>query len=92
MEIQVVDEIFDHEAAATMGLKLGGYCYYYLLFYLLCLMMIFFRVCVMIHSGSRGLGHQVCTDYLQQMQQEADNLVHPNDRQLTGVKVYSHSS
>ncbi len=23
------------------------------------------QVCVMIHTGSRGLGHQVCTDYLQ---------------------------
>lgn len=41
----------------------------------------------MIHSGSRGLGHQVCTDYLQQMQTDKDNLIHPNDRQLTGVKV-----
>ena len=25
-------------------------------------------LCVMIHSGSRGLGHQVCTDYVQQFQ------------------------
>lgn len=41
----------------------------------------------MIHSGSRGLGHQVCTDYLQSMQHNKDNSVHPNDRQLTGVKV-----
>ena len=24
-------------------------------------------VCVMLHTGSRGLGHQVCTDYLQRM-------------------------
>jgi len=23
------------------------------------------QICVMIHTGSRGLGHQVCTDYLQ---------------------------
>lgn len=23
------------------------------------------QVCIMIHTGSRGLGHQVCTDYLQ---------------------------
>jgi len=22
------------------------------------------QVCVMIHTGSRGFGHQVCTDYL----------------------------
>lgn len=25
------------------------------------------RVCVFVHSGSRGLGHQVCQDYLDQM-------------------------
>jgi len=26
------------------------------------------RVCVMIHSGSRGLGHQICTDHVRVMQ------------------------
>ena len=26
------------------------------------------NVCVMIHSGSRGLGHQVCTDSVQTME------------------------
>jgi tRNA-splicing ligase RtcB (3'-phosphate/5'-hydroxy nucleic acid ligase) len=25
------------------------------------------RVCILIHSGSRGLGHQVCTDYVKRM-------------------------
>jgi tRNA-splicing ligase RtcB (3'-phosphate/5'-hydroxy nucleic acid ligase) len=25
------------------------------------------QVCVMLHSGSRGLGHQVCTDYVKEM-------------------------
>ncbi|NMB61418.1 MAG: RtcB family protein [Chloroflexi bacterium] len=25
-------------------------------------------LCIMIHSGSRGLGHQVCADYVQQLQ------------------------
>lgn len=25
-------------------------------------------LCVMIHSGSRGLGHQICTDYVRRMQ------------------------
>lgn len=45
------------------------------------------RVCIMIHSGSRGLGHQVCTDALQEMQRVGrDN---PNDRQLTAVPVNS---
>ena len=27
------------------------------------------RVCVMIHCGSRGLGHQICTDHVQIMDQ-----------------------
>lgn len=26
------------------------------------------RVCVLIHSGSRGLGHQICTDYVRLME------------------------
>ena len=45
LEIQVVDEIHDENAARTMGLEKDG-------------------VCVMIHSGSRGLGYQVCDDAL----------------------------
>ncbi len=45
MEVQVVDSVFDDEAAAAMGLAEG-------------------MVCVMIHSGSRGLGYQVCDDAL----------------------------
>ena len=45
MEVQVVDSIFDAEAAEVMGLEKD-------------------MVCVMIHSGSRGLGYQVCDDAL----------------------------
>jgi tRNA-splicing ligase RtcB len=45
LELQVVREIFDMEAAHAFGLNLG-------------------QVCCMIHCGSRGLGHQVCTDHL----------------------------
>ena len=48
VEIQVVEEIFDREAAAAMGIEEN-------------------QVTVMIHSGSRGFGHQVCTDYLEVM-------------------------
>ena len=29
------------------------------------------RLCVMIHCGSRGLGHQVCTDYLREAERAA---------------------
>jgi tRNA-splicing ligase RtcB len=48
LELQAVDEIFDAEAAAAMGLEAG-------------------RLCVMIHSGSRGLGYQVCDDSLRDL-------------------------
>jgi tRNA-splicing ligase RtcB len=49
IEVQEVVEIFDEDAARTMGLFVG-------------------QVTVLIHSGSRGLGHQVCTDYVQRLQ------------------------
>ena len=48
LEVQVVDQVFDAEAAAAMGLREG-------------------QVCVMIHSGSRGLGYQVCDDSLREL-------------------------
>jgi tRNA-splicing ligase RtcB len=48
LEVQVVDEIHDVEAAAVFGLARG-------------------MVVVMIHCGSRGLGHQTCTDHLRVM-------------------------
>jgi len=49
IEVEVVDQIFNEEAANAMGLYQG------------CLT-------VQIHCGSRGLGHQVCTDYVQEFQ------------------------
>ncbi|MGZ3304146.1 MAG: RtcB family protein, partial [Isosphaeraceae bacterium] len=45
LEVQVVDRVVDHAAAAVMGLREG-------------------QITVLIHSGSRGLGYQVCDDYL----------------------------
>lgn len=39
--VQVVEEVFDPQAAEVMGIGQKG------------------TVCIMIHSGSRGLGHQV---------------------------------
>jgi tRNA-splicing ligase RtcB len=46
------------------------------------------QVCVMIHSGSRGLGHQVATDALTEMEKsmKRDN-IHVNDRQV-GVAMW----
>lgn len=48
LELQIIDEIFDEQAAQAFGLHKG-------------------LVTVMIHCGSRGLGHQTCTDYLRIM-------------------------
>lgn len=49
IEVDIIDEIFDQQAASAMGLKEG-------------------HLAVQIHSGSRGLGHQVCTDYVRDFQ------------------------
>ena len=50
LEVQVVEEIFDEETAAALGIAGVG------------------QVTVMIHTGSRGLGYQVCDDALKVMQ------------------------
>ena len=49
IEVDVVDEVFDQQAARVMGLAPG------------CL-------ALQIHCGSRGFGHQVCSDYVQEFQ------------------------
>lgn len=49
LEVDVVDQVFDPEAAEIMGLQEG------------CL-------AVQVHCGSRGFGHQICTDFVQQFQ------------------------
>ncbi|KAH3765266.1 tRNA-splicing ligase RtcB [Pelomyxa schiedti] len=48
------------------------------------------QVCVFIHSGSRGLGHQVATDALQVMEKAmAVQNIHINDRQLACARISS---
>jgi len=49
IEVDVVDEIFDVEAAQAMGLRQG-------------------YMAIQIHCGSRGFGHQVCSDYVRELQ------------------------
>jgi tRNA-splicing ligase RtcB (3'-phosphate/5'-hydroxy nucleic acid ligase) len=49
IEVDVVDQIFDAEAAQAMGLRRGS-------------------LAVLIHSGSRGFGHQICSDYVKDFQ------------------------
>ena len=50
IEVDVVDQVFDAEAAEALGLAEG-------------------RLAAQIHCGSRGFGHQVCTDYVHDFQE-----------------------
>lgn len=48
------------------------------------------RITVLIHTGSRGLGHQVCTDYVGRMDRVmADYGIHLPDRQLACAPLAS---
>jgi tRNA-splicing ligase RtcB len=48
------------------------------------------QVTVMIHTGSRGLGHQVCSDYLRTMEQVVKKYkIELPDRELVNVPVAS---
>lgn len=49
IEVDVVEQVFDAQAARVMGLEEG---------YLV----------LQIHCGSRGFGHQICTDYVHEFQ------------------------
>jgi tRNA-splicing ligase RtcB len=71
LEVQVVDEVFDREAAAAYGLHAG-------------------QITVMVHCGSRGLGYQICEDYLQLMAAaSARHHIELPDRQLACAPVTS---
>jgi tRNA-splicing ligase RtcB len=71
LEIQMVDEVFDREAAAAYGLHEG-------------------QIAIMVHCGSRGLGYQVCEDYLQVMAAASDRYhIQLPDRQLACAPVKS---
>lgn len=71
IEVDVVDEIFDGNAAESMNLVRGN-------------------LTVLIHCGSRGLGHQVCTDYVQQFQSFAvRERLHLPDRELVYAPIQS---
>ncbi len=49
------------------------------------------QIVVMIHSGSRGLGHQVCSDYLRKMEDEFPDLVESlPDKNLTYAPTKSN--
>lgn len=51
------------------------------------------QVCVMIHSGSRGFGHQVCTDYLRITEEKYGNLLKDlPDRELVYAPAGSETA
>ncbi len=49
IEVDVIEKIFDENAAKVMGLYTG-------------------EIAVQIHTGSRGFGHQICTDFVRKLQ------------------------
>jgi tRNA-splicing ligase RtcB len=72
LEIQVVDEIYDPEAAKVLGITRVG------------------QVTLMIHTGSRGLGHQVASDYLVTMERAMRKYgIQVPDRELAAVPFNS---
>jgi tRNA-splicing ligase RtcB (3'-phosphate/5'-hydroxy nucleic acid ligase) len=71
LEIQLVERIYDAQAAAAYGLAQG-------------------QVLVSIHCGSRGLGHQVGTDYLVTLAKAAGRLgLRLPDRELACAPIKS---
>jgi len=72
LEVQVVDEIYDQEAAKVMGISDIG------------------QVLVLIHTGSRGFGHQVCSDYVRLLGEATKRYnINLPDRQLACAPVES---
>lgn len=48
------------------------------------------QICIMVHCGSRGLGHQVCTDHLQTLERAVDKYhISLPDRQLACAPLTS---
>ena len=71
LEIQIVEEIYDQEAAQAFGLTKGN-------------------LTAMIHSGSRGLGYQVCEDSLRELRHApAKYGIKLPDPQLAAAPVFS---
>jgi len=72
LEVQVVDEIYDRNAATAMGIDDVG------------------QVLFLIHTGSRGLGHEICTDYVRLLGEAVRRYdISLPDRQLACAPVKS---
>lgn len=71
IEVDLVAEVYDPEAAQTMGLLKDG-------------------IAVQIHTGSRGFGHQICTDYVRRFQSAIQKYgIKLPDKQLVCVPIDS---
>lgn len=71
IEVDLVEQIFDNEAASVMGLLEG-------------------TLAVQIHCGSRGFGHQICTDYVEEFQEAVKRFgIHLVDRELVCAPLNS---
>ena len=71
MEVQVVEEIEDEQAASVLGLAVG-------------------QITLMIHSGSRGLGYQVCEDSIKELRDVPRRYgIELPDKQLVCAPVHS---
>jgi tRNA-splicing ligase RtcB len=71
LEVQVVEKIYDTQAADAFGIQPG-------------------QVLISIHCGSRGLGHQIGTDYLVSLAKAATRLgMHLPDRELACAPILS---
>jgi len=74
LEVQIVEKIYDEQAANVLGLFPD-------------------QATVLIHSGSRGFGHQVCTDYLATMERALKKYgIQLPDRQLACTPVRSEEA
>lgn len=72
IEVDLVSQIFDEDAAQVMGLTLN-------------------HLAVQIHTGSRGFGHQVCSDYVRRLQGSLGKYgISIPDKQLVCAPIPSH--
>ena len=72
IEVEVVEEIYDRDAAMAMGINDIG------------------QVLVLIHTGSRGFGHEVCGDYIRVLSEAVKKYgINLPDRQLACAPVKS---
>lgn len=72
LEVEVVHEIYDQDAATAMGIIDIG------------------QVLVSIHTGSRGFGHELCTDYVRLLGEAVKRYgINLPDRQLACAPVDS---